>query len=354
MQEISQIPRVAVVKIENGNIDAAIRKAISLIEPIDFNGPIAIKPNLCDLISSSLGVTTDVRAIESLINIIREKTDAKISIIESDHWVASADKEFEELGYRELAAKYDVELVNLSKEQKIPIKINGHYFDAFRSPRILLSSRLISISKMKTHYQYRFTGILKNQFGLIPEAHKAKYHPYMSEVLADINGTFKPFLSVIEGLYSMEGAGPAEGKPIKTNLMICGTDPVAVDTVAATIAGINPRKIGYLKYAAKNGVGEMDGIEVLGDPVQYRFEFVPLLSYFLSSSAIRILRIGRKLDNFGTRVSGFLDQAYVAILTLKHGFHTTLTYGSITKDAIYRFAKATIRRTLYRVKKKLL
>lgn len=353
MQHIRQIPRVAIVKIENDDIAEALRKALSLLGPMNFDGPIAIKPNLCDLIPASMGATTDVRAVEALIRIIREKTNSKISIVESDHWIASADEEFERLGYKELALKLGVELVNLSKDKKATIRINGYHFDVFKCPKTLLESRLISVSKMKTHYQYRFTGILKNQFGLIPEKYKAKYHPFMAEVLADLNNTFRPFLSVIEGLFSMEVSGPAEGKPIKTNVIICGTDPVAVDAVAAEIAGINPLKIGYLRYAAKKGVGELDNIEVVGDNVQFSFKFVPFLAFVFSSFSLKFLRLGRKIDAFASKISDLLEEAYVAAFTLRHGFHTTLTYGSITREGIFKFAKALIRRTFYRIKKRL-
>lgn len=351
MQTIRRSPRVAIVKIQNDNIRDALKRAISMLEPIDFTGPLAIKPNLCDLLPSNTGATTDVRAVEALVEIIKEKSNCPISVVESDHWIASADDEFKNLGYEELKLKYGVKLVNLSRDRKVSIRINGYHFNVFICPETLLKSRLISISKMKTHYQYRFTGVLKNQFGLIPEMYKAKYHPFMSEVLVDLNGTFKPFLCIIEGLYSMESGGPAEGKPIKTNVIICGTDPVAVDAVAAKLAGINPHKIGYLKFAAKKGVGEITNIDVVGDNVRLDFKFVPFPAFVFSSLSWKILRVSQKISIFASKISELLEQAYVAIITLRHGFHTTLTYGSITREGIFSFAKALIKRTFYKIKK---
>jgi len=35
-------------------------------------------------------------------------------------------------------------------------------------------------------------------------------------------------------------------------------DPVAMDVAAAEIAGINPKKIKYLKLASQEGIGQMD------------------------------------------------------------------------------------------------
>ena len=342
-------PRVSIVTIENENFYDALNRGISLLGFVDFDGPISIKPNLCDLIPSNMGVTTDVRAIAALIKIIREKSDSQISIVESNHWIATADEEFEKLGYKELEKEFDIKLVNLSKEKKTTIRIDGNYFTTFRCPKTLLESRLISVSKMKTHHQYRFTGILKNQFGLIPGRIKSRYHPFMSEVLADLNGTFKPFLSIIDGLVSMEGAGPSEGEPIITNVIICGTDPVAVDYVAAKTIGINPRTIGYLKYAEKKGVGEYNNVEIVGDKVQFYFKFLPFPTYILSRLSIIFLRIGNKMNTFFKNISGLLDQGFMATITIRKGFHTSFNYGSVTPKSIIKYAKALIRRSFYRI-----
>ena len=68
------------------------------------------------------------------------------------------------------------------------------------------------------------------------------------------DGTFKSvstkrYYSLLDGIIGMEGDGPMQGDPIHTNLVITGTDPVAVDMVAARVMGFDWRKIPVIREA---------------------------------------------------------------------------------------------------------
>jgi len=68
------------------------------------------------------------------------------------------------------------------------------------------------------------------------------------------DGTFKSvstkrYYSILDGIIGMEGDGPMQGDPIHTNLVITGTDPVAVDMVAARVMGFDWRKIPVIREA---------------------------------------------------------------------------------------------------------
>lgn len=54
------------------------------------------------------------------------------------------------------------------------------------------------------------------------------------------------------------------------NLIIAGTDPVAVDTVGAAVMGINPAEVKHLRLAEKKGLGtcHLEKITVLGEPLE--------------------------------------------------------------------------------------
>ncbi len=59
----------------------------------------------------------------------------------------------------------------------------------------------------------------------------------------------KRYYSVIDGVVGMEGAGPMAGDPIASGVVIGGTDPVAVDMVAARVMGFDWRKIATIREA---------------------------------------------------------------------------------------------------------
>lgn len=59
----------------------------------------------------------------------------------------------------------------------------------------------------------------------------------------------KRYYSVVDGLIGMEGMGPMQGDPVDSNVVIIGTDPVAVDVVASRVMGFDWRKIPMIREA---------------------------------------------------------------------------------------------------------
>lgn len=53
----------------------------------------------------------------------------------------------------------------------------------------------------------------------------------------------KRYLAVVDGIVAGEGDGPEAPERREANLLLCGTDPVAVDAVCATLMGFDWRKI---------------------------------------------------------------------------------------------------------------
>ena len=79
----------------------------------------------------------------------------------------------------------------------------------------------------------------------------------------------RPHLSVVDGFVAMHREGPRHGTPYPLGTVIAGTDPVAVDAVAAAVMGFDPWELGYLRYAHEAGLGTaaLDEINVVGDPI---------------------------------------------------------------------------------------
>lgn len=91
----------------------------------------------------------------------------------------------------------------------------------------------------------------------------------MNQNLAALARKTRPHVSVVDGFLGMHREGPRHGTPIRLGTVIAGTDPVAVDAVAAAVMGFDPRQVGYLVYAQGGGIGvaDLDRITVVGDPV---------------------------------------------------------------------------------------
>ena len=95
-----------------------------------------------------------------------------------------------------------------------------------------------------------------------------KHKPHILGVpkcVADVNRMLRQDLIVMDGLIGMMGDGPAAGEPANARLLIGGFDPVAVDSLALRLMGLDPGKAEMIRYCARAGVGSEQG-DLLGDP----------------------------------------------------------------------------------------
>jgi hypothetical protein len=106
--------------------------------------------------------------------------------------------------------------------------------------------------------------ILKNLFGCIPTPKKAKYHKILPTLLADVYEIIGGVdLAVLDGTYFWQGAGDA---PVQMNTLLVGRNAVAVETVGAALAGLNPQSMPVIQEFVKRGLGEgnLKNIEIVG------------------------------------------------------------------------------------------
>ena len=245
-----------------------------------------IKINLCNFRPYDSGATTDPRVLSALIQYIQGNwRNTEIYIAESDATSTNADLLFKWLGFQDLASKLGVKTLNLSKDEKVKVKIKGRHFKSIRVSKTLLEADyFISLAKMKTHLLTKITCILKNQFGAIPYKRKIRFHPFLDDAIVDANIAMKPDFSIVDGIISMQTEkGPTYGMPIKTNLLIAGKDPVAVDATCARVMGFNPYFIGSIRKASRAGLGSMRPI-IVGENIQLvrtKFKFNLIHSWML-------------------------------------------------------------------------
>ena len=264
-------PKVAIIKGERGH-----EPVFQALDLIDYKNAISgwkkvlIKVNFITVKTWDTGATTDPVVVEAIIKKLRE-LPVEVYVVESDATTTNADKAFEVTGMKAMCESYDVECLNLRHEkEKISIDVqNGEAVRKIKVPRIVTESAIISAAKLKTHRSTGVTLGMKNMFGLLPDKFKAKYHfKGINKVLVDINSVLRPALTVIDGFVGMEGRGPAGGKPVQMDLIIAGTDPVATDSTACRVMGIDPHEIHHISKAYKKGLGNIDDMELVGERLE--------------------------------------------------------------------------------------
>jgi uncharacterized protein (DUF362 family) len=262
--------KVAVVRGERGH--EPVFRALDLI---DYQTALAgynqalIKVNFITTKTWDTGATTDPIVVEAIIKRL-QLLPLKIYVVESDATMTNADNAFAATGMKEMADRNSVECLNLRYEKgRIKIEVqNGKVLKSINVPRIVTESAIISAAKLKTHGSTKVTLGMKNMFGLLPDKFKGKYHMMgISRVITDINSVLRPALTVIDGFIGMEGMGPVSGSPVKMDLVIAGKNVVAVDATACRIMGFDPKEVAHIRMANERGLGDLDNIEVLGEPI---------------------------------------------------------------------------------------
>lgn len=134
---------------------------------------------------------------------------------------------------------------------------------------------VINLPKLKTHSAGIYTGAVKNLFGCVPGLRKAEYHRLapdprdLGEVLADINQAVKVGLHIMDGVTAMQGEGPTAGTVYPAGKLLMSTDPLALDTVAIAMLGLDVENVPILDSARTRKLGEfsLKNIEIAGDYV---------------------------------------------------------------------------------------
>jgi ferredoxin len=113
----------------------------------------------------------------------------------------------------------------------------------------------INIPKLKTHFEAGMSVCIKNLMGcLVGQENKKKTHLSLAANILNIGNKVKPHLNIVDALVSMEGLGPTRGIPVKTGIILIGTDPYLIDLMCARIASLDYRKVRTLKEAEKRGL----------------------------------------------------------------------------------------------------
>ena len=239
-----------------------------------------LKPNLLRPTKDACTQPVFVRAVLEYLKDVGVEND-NISVGDSPCQIkSSAQTIAKKIGVYDVCEEAGVKFINF--EQDIPVHedIDGaiRLKDYYISKPVKDCDLLINLPKLKTHGEATMTGAIKNYWGVIPGGLKAKYHlvgrtpDKFGEALADnfswiVNN--KPNrLIIYDCVKVMQGPmGPVSGPMKQWDLILVGTDELALDVVALNIGKFKGLKyVPHLKNAYERGlgIGDLDDIEILG------------------------------------------------------------------------------------------
>ncbi|MGI6439138.1 MAG: DUF362 domain-containing protein [Sphaerochaetaceae bacterium] len=247
---------------------------VNLAQHIHHNDHVVLKPNLVTPSCASLGATTHPEIVEALIIYLKDHSIRRISIVESSWIGAKTEDAFASHNYYDLQKKYDIELVDVKKDQYVTLESDG--FSIEYSKTAYEADYFINLPVLKGHLQTKMTCALKNLKGVISDRSKRDFHRWdLDSPIATLYTLKKPNAIIVD---SINGDLDFEegGNPVQTNRMFIGFDSLLVDSFGASLMGYEKDEIRHVAIAISQDpnyapLKEGDIIKLNEDTVHTRY-----------------------------------------------------------------------------------
>lgn len=262
-------------------LKSQIKSGIKLLGGLEkFISPgmkVLLKVNLIGPKTSDSAAVTHSEFVRALTQILKERGcivwigDSSGGAIGG---VAPTTRSLVVSGLERVAKEEGAVIKNFDREGVVEVTSSSGYVNKMYLAKPMFEADfVINLPKLKTHSAGIYTGAVKNLFGCVPGLKKAEYHRLapdpkdLGEVIADIHRAVKVGLHIMDGITAMQGEGPTAGEAYHAGKILFSTDPLALDTVAAAMLGMDIKDIPILTTARKRQLGEsnLDKIKIAGD-----------------------------------------------------------------------------------------
>ncbi len=254
--------KVAVFPCENydpGLLDRIITQAAEDAGFPDIVGKrVLVKPNLLKAASAEEAVTTHPEFVAAVLRFLWKRGASSIQVGDSPgHQNGKAVGRAS--GIFQAVAAEGADWVDFVPGEPRPAP-GARLVKSFKLASALDDCDLVvNLPKLKTHRLATYTGAIKNLFGLLPGLAKSSMHLRFSDkiqfgtMLVDLGLSITNSFHFLDGIVAMQGEGPGNGDPFPLGLVFASADPAALDWIAASTIGYDPRKIPYLADAIGRG-----------------------------------------------------------------------------------------------------
>jgi uncharacterized protein (DUF362 family) len=250
---------------------AGTKTAVELLGINPVRGKaVVLKPNFNTADPAPGG--TDPETLRALIVKLQEMGARKITLAERSGPGPTTRQNMEQKGVFKLQEELGFEVLDLQAMPEdgwtLVTPPDSHWKEGFLFPEIYREAEaIVSTCCVKTHqFGGHFTMSLKLSVGMVPPGlgpDQPGGYPYMNELhssphqrdmIAEINTAYRPDLIVMDGVEAFVDGGPHVGTRKPGNVMLGGTDRIAVDAVGVAVL----RLLGTTPEVSKGRIFEQD------------------------------------------------------------------------------------------------
>ena len=218
-----------------------VTRAMALLNPTGMAGKsVVVKPNFNTAGAAPAG--TDNETLMQLVRELQER-DAKSIILGESSGPPNTGEVMVEKGIPDMASDMGFSVVNYDEIPDSDWVLfqppGSHWPEGFHLPRHAVEAEYnVSTCCLKTHGSGGvFTMSMKLSVGLTPKPIRGGMHrsPDMRRMIAELNQGYRTDLIVMDGIKTFTDGGPSRGTLKDGNVVVAGTDRVAVDAVGLAI-----------------------------------------------------------------------------------------------------------------------
>lgn len=249
----------------NGEPEELVRRALAPLGGIERFIPqgayVIIKPNICVAYHTyEYAATTNPWVVGELVRQCIAAGAGKVQVMDYP-FGGQPEEAYVKSGIAEQVNAAGGEMIVMPVMKFVPTEIPDgkdlHQVDIYDD--VLKADVLINVPIAKHHGSTKLTLSMKNLMGVI--ASRQIMHRNLGQRIADLNSRIKTTLTVIDAIRILEDNGPSGGNLAdvrKADTIIMSADRVAADGYAATLFGLKPEDIGYIKAGSDMGLGRSD------------------------------------------------------------------------------------------------
>jgi uncharacterized protein (DUF362 family) len=222
---------------------------------------VIIKPNICVAYHTyEYAATTNPWVVGALVELALGAGARRVRVMDYP-FGGSAEQAYANSGIREQvqAAGGQMEVMSRFKfvDAKIPGGLDLQQCKIYDD--VLKADVVIDVPIAKDHGLAKLTLAMKNLMGVIYD--RPMMHRNLGQRLADLSSRVRPVLTVVDAVRMLMAHGPTGGNldDVKeANTVIVSPDIVAADSYAATLFGMQPGDLAYVRAGQAMGLGRSD------------------------------------------------------------------------------------------------
>jgi uncharacterized protein (DUF362 family) len=255
---ITPPPNSQIALYKTTNRREGVKKVLELLHyPSVNNRKIYLKPNFNTADPPPASTHNDT--LSQLVTELQNQGASEIVLAERSY--QAFDEVIRQKEIDSMAENLGFRILNLEKGEKFHFSSQDlHWQNGFQICKEFYEAEyIVATCCLKTHqYGGVFTMSLKLSVGVLPSSYMGELHSSISPIrdkIAEINLAYRPKFIVMDGVDTFISGGPSTGQVKAGEVVVAGTDRIAVDAVGVAIL----KKLGSTAVSGK--IFEQDQIK---------------------------------------------------------------------------------------------